>query len=94
MVLLKVTVTIPGALRQFTHSNSEVDLEALTVEDVISSLDSMFPGLKAFLLDEGKQVRRYVNIYVNKDEIRSKNGLMTPLKDGDRVQIIPAVAGG
>lgn len=94
MVFLKVTVTIPGVLRQFTHSNSEVDLEALTVEDVISNLDSMFPGLKALLLDEGKQVRRYVNIYVNNDEIRSKNGLMTPLRDGDRVQIIPAVAGG
>jgi molybdopterin synthase sulfur carrier subunit len=94
LVPLKVTVAIPATLRQYTHSNSEVNLEAFTVEELISSLDSMFPGLKAFILDESRQVRRYVNIFVNKDDIRSGNGLMTRLKDGDRVQIIPAVAGG
>ena len=94
LVQLRVSVTIPAALRQYTQDNSEISLNAVTVEQAVSRLDEMFPGLKAFILDEGGQVRRYVNIFVNKNEIRQGEGLNTKLKDGDRLQIIPAVAGG
>ena len=91
---MKVTVIIPAALRQYTQESSEVSLDVLTVDQAVSRLDEMFPGLKAFILDEGKQLRRYVNIFVNKNDIRQGQGLGTKLKNGDRVQIIPAVAGG
>jgi molybdopterin synthase sulfur carrier subunit len=91
---LSVVVSVPAALRQFTHDNLEVGLDASTVEELILKLDDLFPGLKTFILDENRSLRRFVNIFVNNDNIRSGVGLMTELKDGDHVQIIPAVAGG
>lgn len=93
-VMLQVTVSIPSALRQYTKNRSDVDLEASTVEELLLRLDGIFPGLRAFIMDESGGVRRYVNIFVNQEDIRSEEGLMTKLKDGDRVYIIPAVAGG
>lgn len=91
---LQVIVSIPHALRQYTQDKSEVGLDAPTVDELLLKLDGLFPGLRAFIIDEGKGLRRYVNIFVNEHDIRSGEGLMTKLKDGDRVQIIPAVAGG
>ncbi len=93
-VLLQVTVNIPAALRQYTGDKTEVDLDAPNVEELLIKLDEQFPGLRAFIVDESKRVRRYVNIFVNQHDIRSGDGLMTRLNDGDRVQIIPAIAGG
>jgi molybdopterin synthase sulfur carrier subunit len=69
-------------------------MEASTVEELLFRLDRLFPGLRAFIVDESRGLRRYVNIFVNQEDIRSGEGLMTKLKDGDRVHIIPAVAGG
>lgn len=91
---MQVSVSIPPALRQYTKDTSEVGLEATTVEELLSKLDGLFPGLRAFLVDESKGLRRYVNIFVNQDDIRSAQGLRTKLKDGDRVNIVPAIAGG
>ena len=91
---MKVIVSIPAALRQYTRNNSEVGVDASTVEEVLFKLDGLFPGLRAFILDESRGVRRYVNIFVNEEDIRSGAGLMTKLKDGDRIHIIPAIAGG
>lgn len=93
-ITLKVTVTIPAALRQYTRENSQVDLDVTTVEEALVKLDELFPGLKDFLLDESQGLRRYVNIFVNDENIRSGAGLTTKLKDGDHVHIIPAIAGG
>jgi molybdopterin synthase sulfur carrier subunit len=87
-------VSLPEALRQFTHDKSKIDIKALTVEEVILKLDKLFPGLKALVLDENMSLRRFVNIFVNDYDIRSGVGLMTKLRDGDHVKIIPAVAGG
>ena len=92
--MLQVTISIPHALRQYTQDKSEVRLDASTVDESLMKLDALFPGLKAFIVDEGKSLRRYVNIFVNEHDIRSGEGLTTRLKDGDRVRIIPAVAGG
>ncbi len=91
---MKVTVSIPAALRQYTKNSSEVDVDASTVDEVLLKLDALYPGLRAFILDESNRVRRYVNIFVNEEDIRSGDGLTTKLKDGDRVHIIPAIAGG
>lgn len=91
---MQVTINIPHALRQYTQNRSEVDVDASTVEELLVKLDRLFPGLRAFILDEGEELRRYVNIFVNEHDIRSGEGLGTKLKDGDRVHIIPAVAGG
>ena len=91
---MQVTISIPHALRQYTQDKSEVRLDASTVDESLMKLDALFPGLKAFIVDEGKSLRRYVNIFVNEHDIRSGEGLTTRLKDGDRVRIIPAVAGG
>jgi molybdopterin synthase sulfur carrier subunit len=85
---------MPAALQQFTGITSKVDVDASTVEQTLTKLDELFPGLEAFLLDERNQLRRYVNIFVNMDNIRSGDGLGTKLKDGDQIHIIPAVAGG
>jgi len=91
---LKIVVNIPAALRKYTGNNSEVDVDASTVEEVLVKLDQLFPGLRAFMLDESRGLRRYVNIFVNEHDIRSEEGLKTKLKDGDQVHIIPAIAGG
>ena len=91
---MKIVVNIPAALRQYTGNNSEVDVDASTVEGVLVKLDQLFPGLRAFMLDESGGLRRYVNIFVNEHDIRSEEGLKTKLKDGDQVHIIPAIAGG
>jgi molybdopterin synthase sulfur carrier subunit len=91
---LPITVNIPTALRQYTKNESEVNIEASTVEELLFRLDGLFPGLRTFIVDESRGLRRYVNVFVNQEDIRSGEGLMTKLKDGDRVHIIPAVAGG
>ena len=91
---MKIVVNIPAALRKYTGNNSEVDVDASTVEEVLVKLDQLFPGLRAFMLDESRGLRRYVNIFVNEHDIRSEEGLKTKLKDGDQVNIIPAIAGG
>jgi len=91
---LKITVSIPAALRQYVGDTSEVKVDASTVEELLTKLNGAFPGLESFLLSENRVLRRYVNIFVNKDDIRSGDGLGTKLKDGDRVHIIPAIAGG
>ena len=64
------------------------------MEELLYLLDRLYPSLRAFIVDESRKVRRYVNIFVNEHDIRSGEGLLTKLKDGDRVHIIPAVAGG
>jgi len=89
-----VTVKIPIALLQFTGDESELRVDAYTVEGLLSNLDSRFPGLSAFIVNESGQLRRYVNIFVNEHDVRSGDGLMTKLKEEDQVSIVPVVAGG
>jgi len=91
---LTVTVEIPIPLRIYTKNDAEVKVEASTVEEALSKLDGIYPSLKSFIVDEKNDQRRYVNIFINQTDIRSASGLRTMLKDGDRLLIIPAVAGG
>jgi MoaD family protein len=89
-----IRVRIPAALRSQTNEQSEVELEAENVRGVIDALDRQFPGIGARLRDDDGELRRFVNVYVNGEDVRFLDGLSTPIKQGDEVSIIPAVAGG
>ncbi len=91
---MPVKVNIPAALRQYTQNQSDLQVDASTVEETLQKLDGLFPGLRAFILNESNELRRYVNVFVNGKDIRSGDGIMTKLKEGDNVRIVPAVAGG
>ncbi|HEY8431665.1 MAG TPA: MoaD/ThiS family protein [Sandaracinaceae bacterium] len=90
---MAVTVRIPTPLRSLTGGLDEVTAQGTTVRAVIEDLEKNYPGIKDRLCDE-KGVRRFVNIYANDEDIRFLDNLDTELKDGDAVQIVPAIAGG
>ncbi len=89
-----IRVRVPTPLRPMTGGKSEVEMEGGTVAQLIENLGTAHPGLKERLYDEKGEVRRFINIYVNEEDIRFLTGTDTPLKDGDEVSIIPAIAGG
>ncbi len=87
-------VRIPTPLRKLTNNEELVEVTAATIGDAIKELQSRFPGLEERLVDEKGEVRRFVNVYVNEEDIRFLQNRATPLKDGDEISIIPAIAGG
>jgi molybdopterin synthase sulfur carrier subunit len=89
-----VKVRIPTPLRQLTQGKEEVEVQAVTVQELIASLESQYKGIRERLCDEKGQVRRFVNVYVNNEDIRFLKNLDTPLRSGDEVSIVPAIAGG
>lgn len=91
---MAVKVRIPTPLRKLTHDQELVEVSASTVADAIGELQRKFPGIQERLLDEAGEVRRFVNVYVNEEDIRFLSNQQTPVKDGDEISIIPAIAGG
>jgi len=91
---MTVTVIIPTALRQHTDDEDELKLNARTVSDALKELVTAFPNLRKHLYSETGRLRSFINIYLNEEDIRYKEGESTALKDGDTLMIIPAVAGG
>jgi len=89
-----ITVRIPTPLRKMTAGNSEIQATGENVKDLIDRLEEQFPGLKQRLCDEQGEIRRFVNIYVNEEDIRFMQGKESILKEGDVVSIVPAIAGG
>ena len=89
-----VPVRIPTPLRSVTKGAAEVQAAGDTVSAVIEDLERQFPGLRDRLVDEGGELRRFINIYVNEEDIRFLEGAKTMLKPGDSVSIVPAIAGG
>jgi len=89
-----VTVKIPTPLRPLTGGQSEVKIEGATVGEVLQKMDSQFKGFGDRILDEGKAVKRFINVYVNEDNIKDKNELDTVVKNGDTISILPSIAGG
>jgi molybdopterin synthase sulfur carrier subunit len=87
-------IRIPTPLRKLTNNEEVVEVKAATVGEAIVELQSRFPGIKERLVDDNGEVRRFVNVYVNEEEIRFLQNQKTPLNDGDEVSIIPAIAGG
>ena len=91
---MAVVVRIPQPLRGLTGDRSTVEGTGGTLSACIDALEANFPGMRERLMDDAGQLRRFVNVYVNGDDVRFMDGLATALKDGDEVSIVPAVAGG
>ena len=91
---MAVTVRIPQPLRGLTGNQSVVTAEGASLIACIESLDSAYPGVRERVMDETGQLRRFVNVYINGDDVRFMDGLASALKDGDEISIVPAVAGG
>lgn len=91
---MAVKVLIPTPLQKLTNNQATVECSANNVSELLESLEQSCPGIKARLCDEQGELRRFVNFYVNNEDIRFLDGQQTSLQDGDEVSIIPAIAGG
>ena len=91
---MSVTVRVPTTLRTLTAGASEVSVEGSTVKEVLDALEASHPGFASRVLDAEGGLHRFVNLYVSDDDVRFRDGLDTPVADGDTVSIIAAVAGG
>jgi molybdopterin synthase sulfur carrier subunit len=91
---MAVQVRIPAPLRKFTEGQDAVESEGDSIAAIIADLDGKYPGLKDRICEEDGSVRRFVNLYVNGDDIRFLENLSSPVKDGDEISIVPAIAGG
>jgi len=91
---MPVNVRIPTPLRKLTRNQDVVNVPGATVGEVIANLERQFQGIKERLCDDQGQVRRFVNVYASDEDIRFLQGLDTPVKDGDEITIVPALAGG
>ena len=91
---MSVTVRIPSPLRKFTEDQVAVQATGGSIGELVDSLETAHPGIAEQLVDETGALLRFVNYYVNDEDIRFLEGIETPLQDGDTVTIVPAVAGG
>ena len=91
---MPVNVLIPTPLRKLTNEQAQAQVEGATVGEVLTNLGVLFPGIIERICDETGEVRRFVNIYVNGEDMRFVEGLQTKVSDGDEFSIVPAIAGG
>ena len=89
-----VLIEIPSALKQYVNNQDEVGVDGSSVEEALDSLCTQFTELKPNLFDEDGKVRNFINVYLNDDDIRYAEGMKSPIKDGDSIQIIPSISGG
>ena len=91
---MSVRVRVPTPLRKYTQGADEVNAQGSNVKSLVEDLEKNYPGIKERICDETGKVRRFVNVYVNGDDIRFLQNLDTTLKEGDNISIVPAIAGG
>ncbi len=91
---MSVIVRVPTTLRTLTAGASEVEVDGVSVAEVLQALESNHPGFQERILDEDGKLRRFVNVFVSDDDVRFMDGLATAVPDGETVSIVPAVAGG
>ena len=91
---MAIKVRIPTPLMKLTDNQSEVSAEGETISDIINNLESQFNGIRDRICEESGSPRRFINIYINEEDIRFLEGEKTAVKDGDEISIIPAIAGG
>ena len=91
---MAVKVRVPTPLMKLTDNQSEVTAEGATISEILNNLESQFVGIKERICDENGAPRRFINIYLNEEDIRFLEGESTVVKDGDEISIIPAIAGG
>ena len=92
--MMSATVKIPTPLRKLTNGETSVDVEGATVGAIVDSLESTFPGMRERLIDESGDLRHFVNIYLNGEDVRYLDGLNSSVGDNAELSIVPAVAGG
>ena len=91
---MSATVKIPTPLRKLTNNETSVDADGTTVEQIVESLESAYPGMRERLIDDNGDLRHFVNIYLNGEDIRYLDGLKSSCSDNDDLSLVPAVAGG
>lgn len=91
---MSIKVKIPTPLQKLTQGQAEVEVDGSNLKELIDGLDKKFPGIKARLYDENGRLHRFINFYVNEEDVRFLQQDQTPLKEGDEVSILPAIAGG
>ena len=91
---MAVKVRIPTPLMKLTDNQAEVSAEGVSISEVINNLENQFNGIKERICDENGSPRRFINIYINEEDIRFLEGANTAVKEGDEISIIPAIAGG
>jgi molybdopterin synthase sulfur carrier subunit len=91
---MAITIEIPTAFRRFTEGAPRVDSGAKTVEGALNDLTSRFPALSKHVRDDQGQIRQFLNVYLNEEDIRFLGGESVTLNDGDRVLLVPSIAGG
>jgi len=91
---MSVRVRVPTPLRKYTQGVEEVNAQGSNVKSLVEDLEKNYPGIKERICDESGKVRRFVNVYVNGDDIRFLQNLDTSIKEGDNISIVPAIAGG
>ena len=91
---MSIQVLIPTPLQKYTNNEASVSVEASSIDVLLQRLEKQYPGIMARLCDEQGKLRRFLNIYVNSEDIRFLDNQSTSLKEGDEVSIVPAVAGG
>ena len=91
---MNISVQIPSALRRHTGGTARVSCAASNLNELFSALAEQFPDLKPHLRDESGQIRRFLNVYVNEEDIRFLGGASYAFKDGDEVLLVPSIAGG
>ena len=93
---MSISVRIPTILRTYTGGSATVELDVAvdTLQNALDALETSAPGIKARLIDDDGKLRRFINVYINDDDVRFLDGLATVLNDGAQISIVPAVAGG
>jgi molybdopterin synthase sulfur carrier subunit len=91
---MSATLYVPTPLRKLTSGQSKVQLAATNIAEMIERADAQYPGFRARVLDDNGEVKRFINVFVNGVDIRTLQGKQTPIKEGDEVSVIPAMAGG
>jgi sulfur-carrier protein len=91
---MAVTIEIPTAFRRFTDGNPKLDSGATTVAEALNELVNRYPALSRHVRDEQGQIRQFLNVYLNEEDIRFLGGESSALKDGDRLLLVPSIAGG
>ena len=91
---MSVTVRIPTPLRKITNDQDRAIVSGNTLDEIIASLNASFPGIKDRICDETGELRSFVNVYINGEDVRFLQGMETDTKSGDEISIVPAVAGG
>ncbi len=91
---MSATLYVPTPLRKLTNGKSKVEFSASSVEDIIARADSEFPGFRDRVLDSDGEIKRFINVFINGVDVRTLQGKATPVRDGDEVSVVPAMAGG